>query len=332
MADHGWPVNSDAKFTLILPENQLWSGGGSVLNRNLVGLSNTRPSVLSVAEQYRGGIQLVTANRSPRGRNEIVWMPQNAWPWHYPRARPDELHRIVGLRVASRASAYRAIAMIRIGPMIPASAIMPSSKEHTVVHNVLDEAFEDLFRNVLENSIQSSKSERYFCMVGTIWSYRNVELLLRGYIEYRARGGSIGLRVLGPISSASYSKKLAALADAAEAKLFPTRLERVEAITQMVGAAAVVFPSSVEASPVSVLEADSLGVHSILSRIPAHEDIVVKRSVRSCSYFSSASELASCFERAERSDLSVRPRTAGERSATRAEWEEDVTQRLEAIA
>ena len=258
-----------------------WSGGGRVVLDNLAEAASAG-DVLRVGP--RGGTPLIPRNVPTSLRSLLhpfVWMPQNALPWGPPAPGEAGLQR--QLRVASSVVAARARAMVRISGAIPPLRRRPTS---AVLHNVLDEAFEDLVGGLVPTQHGS------FVCVGSAHSYRALPQLIRGFATYRASGGRTDLLIQTSAGTPSEGRLIAAAAEQVPGLQVRTGgAERAEVAALMLGSAGVVFPSLVEASPVTLLEAQALGRSVACSDIMAHRELL--DGSRVVDFFTATSEAES---------------------------------------
>lgn len=241
-----------------------WSGGGSILSRNLAELIDDPESIIG---NNAAGPVLWPRNHAPLSMlrdRKFIYMPQNAWPWHGPYVGPKEASRFFALKGSSILAMRRCLGALRISESIPGSG--------PIVHNVLDRDFEKLPRG-------AEPKHPYILSVGTLAGYRNHETVIDAFERYRSLSSRrIRLVVLGRIDTATYSRYLGRRVAASPFRndilLESTKVERSKVVTAMAGAQLVVFPSLVEASPLSVLESLAVGATVIASDITGHQGIL----------------------------------------------------------
>lgn len=262
-------------MTPALPEYWLdtsgrWSGGGTVVIRNLLMASRLYPEVLAET-RVDGAVRLVPRN-VPARRSDLLgdfaWMPQNALPWG--PVAPHERTQQRLLRYASALAARRARALVRISGVVPPLSRRPTSP---VLHNVLDEEVE----KPLAAAAKVEPGEHFYA-AGSAHSYRRLPELVRGYALYRAGGGTADLRIQVSPGSPGSLKELMSAADGVPGVTISQGTEdRAGVLAAMAGSRGVIFPSSVEASPVTLLEALALGRPVACSRIVAHAELLASR-------------------------------------------------------
>ncbi len=249
-----------------------WSGGGRAVLENLKFACQLFPSKLTFSPG--AGLPLVPRNVVPwplihTGR--YVVMPQNSWAWHGPWGTPAEAFRRAKLKIASDLALSRAAGVIRISATIPGRNCV----RLPLLTNVLDPGFEDaLFEaHCLDDDSALPLRHAILC-VGEIASYRNLERLIDGYGRYREGGGGHSLLIVGGTQFQSYASRLRRRASQVEGtRVWTEALSRTRILTMLQRAAGVIFPSLVEASPITVLEAVCLSDRVVASDIPAHHEI-----------------------------------------------------------
>lgn len=242
-----------------------WSSGGSVVLNNLMLAADTSDGLLATAFRP-DAIPLIPRNAPTSwvkmGRR-FVWMPQNALPWGPPAPAERVLQR--KLRVVSEIARLRATAMVRISSALP--PLMRGSTS-PVLHNVLDEAFEGILEHLIPEDTGA------FITAGSAHSYRNLSVLARGYALYRTTGGQTPMVIqlsIGSPSEKALVVSLGAEIDGLEVR--ETDASRQTVANLMAGARGVILSSSVEASPVTLLEAQAIGVRVTCSDILAHREM-----------------------------------------------------------
>lgn len=224
----------------------------------------------------------------------FIYIPQNAWAWHGPASTIREFFRRNMLRICSEFARMRASRIVRIGPMIPDS-------ENCVdgfLPNTLDQSFETAFDESEKNpAVSWVGSKPYFIAPGSYWSYRNLEFLIEAYIDYhRSSDNPKNLVLVGPAAQARYFNKIKTLGENCEGIIvIGKKVPRAELLAAVAGSALCVFPSLVEASPVTVLEAASLGATIVAWDNPAHRYIEKHLAGGKLHYFTHHEELKMYF-------------------------------------
>ncbi|MGG5260601.1 glycosyltransferase [Phycicoccus avicenniae] len=242
-----------------------WSGGGGAVIANLA-FAAASDDVLTTTPGP-ATVPLVPRN-VPSSRSALlhpfVWMPQNALPWGPPSLEERSLQRT--LRLASTLVAARARALVRISGAIPPLPRRRPTSE--VLHNVLDTGFEEVLP-------EAAAPGNHFVSIGSAHGYRHLVPLARGYAEYRRRGGRTGLTIVTSAGSPAVDGSLADLAATVEGLTHHGGgVDRPGALRAMARSRGVLLPSSVEASPMTLLEARALGRPVACSRIRAHDELL----------------------------------------------------------
>jgi glycosyltransferase involved in cell wall biosynthesis len=254
-----------------------WSGGGSVVLSNLLAATVASGGLLTT-DAANGAIPVIPRN-IPTSWHQLagpfVWMPQNALPWGPPAPAERALQR--KLRMASELVSRRATAMIRISGALPPIAHGQTS---LVLHNVLDDAFEDIL------SLLIPANTNAFVTVGSAHSYRNLALLAQAFAAYRQSGGRTRLVVQMSTGTISEEKLVASLGEQIDGlEVRKGGVDRQGVANLMAGARGVILPSSIEASPVTLLEAQAIGLPLACSDIVAHRELGKSH----CMYFKASS-------------------------------------------
>lgn len=248
-----------------------WSGGGAVVLNNLRSAAELSDGLLTTSVQS-DSIPLIPRNAPTAWRQLLqafVWMPQNALPWGPPAAGERGLQR--KLRLVSEVARQRAIALVRISSAIPKLARGNSSP---VLHNVLDEEFESILANLEPDNTGA------FVAVGSAISYRNLSGLALGYALYRQSGGETPMVIQSSGGTPSEMALLLSVSrDTDGLEIRQADADRQGVANLMSGARGLIFPSSVEASPVTLLEAQALGIPIACSNIVAHKELSETDSV-----------------------------------------------------
>ncbi len=300
-----------------------WSGGGRVVLDNLAVAA--RPG--GVLGPHPDASTPLIPRNVPTSLGSLlhpfVWMPQNALPWGV-RA-PGEVRLQRQLRVASSLVAARATAMVRISGAIPPLRRRPTSE---VLHNVLDASFDDLVADLTPTEHGS------FLCVGSAHSYRAIPQLIRGYASYRATGGGTGLLVQTSAGTPSEEILIAAAAEQVPGlRLRSGGAGRAEVASLMLGSAGVVLPSLIEASPVTLLEAQALGRSLTCSNIVAHRELLTADAAANTFNPRSEADTAAALHRLdERGPVAQHELTQPQvRHLRREEWCQDVRDFLDQV-
>lgn len=235
-------------------------------------------------------------------------MPQNAWPWHSPPPRAKPLARWAALRMLSEAYLRRAVDVIRIGHSIP-----PRRKEFAeeILRNVLDEGFEAALASSL--CVAPCPWRHRILVVGSLSPYRSV-----GTVLHAVRRESHSIHFAGAV-----------VRDFSIPKATSGPLQRPELLHAMRHSMVTVFPSEVEASPVSVLEAEAVGANTVMSDIQGHRDV----ASRPTHWFTpkDPAALRSTLREAIVQPLEGRLSNQEERSEQRARWLRALRDRVRAV-
>lgn len=248
-----------------------WSGGGSVVLNNLAAAAEASDGLLTTAAP-KGAIPVVPRNIPTSWRQltrPFVWMPQNALPWGPPAPAERALQR--KLRMASELASKRATAMIRISGALPP---MVRGRTSPVLHNVLDNAFEEILGHLVPTNIDA------FLAAGSAHSYRNLAMLARGYAAYRQSGGHTRLTIQMSTGTPAEEERVTCLGQQIDGlEVRKGGADRQDIANLMAGASGVILPSSIEASPVTLLEAQAIGVPLACSDIVAHRELGESRGI-----------------------------------------------------
>lgn len=248
-----------------------WSSGGSVVLNNLMLAADASDGLLTSAARPEA-IPVIPRNAPTswaQMSRPFVWMPQNALPWGPPA--PAERGLQLKLRLVSEAVRLRALAMVRISSALPP---LMRGKTSPVLHNVLDEAFEAILECLIPEDTGA------FMTAGSAHSYRNLSSLAKGYSEYRNAGGKTPMVIQMSSGSPTEEALLASLgAKIAGLDVRGGGASRQAVANLMAGARGVILPSSVEASPVTLLEAEAIGVPVACSDIVAHHEMSKSDSI-----------------------------------------------------
>lgn len=222
----------------------------------------------------RTPIYLVPRNIGPPWvlGHHFLYMPQNALGWSSGSFPNTSFRYMASLRFGTHLFASRAIGIIPIARNVPRAQIAP-------LQNVLDAGYDE----ALSQSTSVSRRSNYVGAIvafGPFGGYKNTETLLRGFETYRRQGGTLRLVLIGVAWPSASAPIRQAVASAPSVTWQEAWLSRAEMIWVMERAAATVFPSICEASPVTILEALAVGSPVIASDIQAHRDIIHSRQGR----------------------------------------------------
>lgn len=302
------------------PPQQTWSGGGKAVlsNLSLVESKVRARAAVIVPRNYVPPQLLVGGN--------YVYMPQNAWPWSPYSYGREELVRRSALRCASWLGEIRCLALVRMSRAIPPPT---RSVPQIVLPNVLDVGFESQLRKA--QAVQESPFRGKIACIGSIDSYRNLDVLIPAHQRYLREGGSKALRIQGVPGSRAYLKRIGLQAQRAVGVEFvPRPLPRYWVLAALRDAFSAVFPSLVEASPLGVLEGLVLNGRVYLSDIPGHRD-TVDDGLPEGQFFDprQRESIVRALTRAENREPEARLaegiRTPEQRKARRLEWADELS-------
>lgn len=261
-----------------------WSGGGENM------LSN---AALAATDEGSSQYPVILKNVVPLSllfSGNYIYMPQNAWAWHGPVENIKEFTRRNLLKMCSIAAMLRARRCIRIGPMIPKKANSWSQ----YLPNTLDESFELALDESLNlKGLNWLPDGDFFLVPGSFWSYRNHSLVIQAYSRYREScENPVDMVIVGPSSQVRYVEKIRKACSKIEGiSLVGRKVARSEVLFAMKAAQLCIFPSLVEASPVSVLEAAVLNAKCTASDISAHKFMCSYHKISNFSFFETPSAL-----------------------------------------
>ena len=243
-----------------LLETGRWSGGGLAVNRNILeALSRVRvpPGRPPVAVCARNAVpRRLLASSQP-----WFYVPQSALPWIDPRwLTTRELARAAALRLASDLALRRASGVVCLSTAIPTPARAPS----IVLPNVLDADFEDVLTAAGASAPSGDGAEIVY--VGSAAPFRRADDVVRAFSIYRKRGGRRHLTVIAPGRPTDDRDDLPVRTLASAA--------RADVVSAFLRSRVAVFPSAIEASPVSLLEAVACGCTIIATRIAGHVETI----------------------------------------------------------
>ena len=310
----------------ILESGGRWSGGGRAAVDNLA-------EAVALANERAGGAlrpsaviprNVVSAQRLWQGG--YLLMPQNALPWlRKPLPLRIEKHRAL-LLAGSLASATRARRMLRISSAIPD---LKGNGEQPI-HNVLDRQFEaDL---ATSDSLVGRYEEEWGDAVvvpGTVGSYKNTALVLRAFRAYERSGGPFRLLLVGPPATPGIQRLLRQrIPEHDGVSWVPRSVDRPALVALLRASAAVLLPSCVEASPITLMEAVAVAKHVIASDLVGHTELLApyRHNVRFFDPRSSGAlkEALLTLDRGYTTDTDPQLTTTPGRAAIRQRWVERV--------
>lgn len=304
-----------------------WSGGGAAVVANLALLAPRFPDCF-VADARDADLWLVPRNwpgwRTVATRRFML-MPQNAWPWYSERIPNAQSPRRLALRGASAVALRRCVGVLRIAPSIPTFG-RPAS---AVIPNVLDEGFEEALAGA--NGFHPEVDEAVVS-VGSAMGYRNYEGLIDGYRRYRASGGRLGLVLAG-----SGTSRLLAVDEVPGLEIIDRSLPREEVLGLFQHARAVVFPSFVEASPLTVLEALEVSPRVASADVPGTRSTVAAHGGLEPSWFdprdpSAIAETLLVFEGSAPTRTALDGGSPGRRAHARERWADEMMSAIRNVA
>ncbi|WP_141244313.1 glycosyltransferase [Dietzia natronolimnaea] len=249
-----------------------WSGGGNAFLNNAKEAA-ARHDVLNGGPE---SVPMIVRNTpTPLGTAPGPFMlaPQNAWPWRFAGATHRELARVLPLRLASERTMRKRIGLLRISSAIPERGDPKTMSP--VIHNVLDSGYEAA---LLESStITVPEAQDAIVCLGSVYSYRNMDSVVRAYERYVTTGGNAPLFLAGaPGDRATVNalKQSISSVSAGQITLVEKGLKRAECLAAFRDARVVIQSSVIEASPFSVLESLSVNSRTVLSNISANREIL----------------------------------------------------------
>jgi len=245
----------------LVDDGRLLSGGAHAVFRNARALARRHPSLFS---DDADAMPIYFRNTVPTRdllSGRFAYMPQNGWPWDGLVAGARERLRRVHLLSQSELAMARTAVAIRTGPTVP----QRRRAAHGIHTNPLDDGFEEALARVPEAS-DVGLPPGALLSVGSAWGYRRFPVLLAGYEAYRRAGGTrpLALVTWGPLVEATRA------AAGPGVVLVDQHLDRHDVLGLIDRCHATVFPSSVEASPLTILEAAALGARIVATDIPGH--------------------------------------------------------------
>ena len=257
---------SKKKIELSIDKRDRWSGGGHVVLDNIIE-AVAADERISINFECTRGLRLVITNK-PSMRDYIkggyVYMPQNSWAWIGPWDREKGLiFKRLMLIIMSRFALMRASHVIRLSESIPHTV------RSSILPNVLDTAFDDI----------KTKSEKEFrigggglYMFGGSISYRNqlsVASYLNscGYLEKENK--HLTIRTY-EISKVELKKTIYLGKSCSKITVISKRCCREKLLSEAKCIGLVIFSSLAEASPISLLEVQSLGIPFLTTNIPGY--------------------------------------------------------------
>lgn len=254
-----------------------WSGGGSVMVRNLHMAAALYPDVFTF-DPHEPSIPLVPRNVPAGGllrSRPYLLAPQNALPWASVTGTAGDVWLAARLRVASDVALRVAKGVLRISAAIPRR--LAAGPVSAVLHNVLDEGFEHAWTAGAVPAAEPLMPDAggSLLTVGSLQSYRNLPRLIAAHQVYRREGGRLPLLIAGPPGPPGALRRIKAAAfDREGVTLVARPLPRPAVIRAMRQADAVILPSLVEASPLTLLEAVAVNSRVAASDLAANRDIL----------------------------------------------------------
>jgi glycosyltransferase involved in cell wall biosynthesis len=181
---------------------------------------------------------------------------------------------VLGLRLVGSFYARLCSAQLRISSAVP--AFFRDERSSPVIHNVLDPAFEAALKESVAAAPLPGADNAFVCL-GSATGYRNLEMLVGAFADYRREGGSCDLVVAGPPTNAVVAARVARLCAALPGtSVWWGRASRPAVLATLTRARGVVLPSLVEASPLSLLEALVVNQRVIASDIAGHREVIAE--------------------------------------------------------
>ena len=264
-----------------------WSGGGLAFLNNAQ-FAAKRHSFLNGSSKL--SVPIIARNTvSPKmWGSKYVLVPQNAWPYSKFQLG-DDFRRWAALKGLGYISTNRAQSVIRISGALP-----PSETASEPIHNVLDSSFEEAYTAL--NPI--NKAQNYILVLGSWTKFRNLSFVAQAFKSYIERGGQSHLRIVGSGSHKQVRDTERLFFDIPNVHLDVNWYSKSDCLNLMTKAKVVVFPSRVEASPFSLLEALAVNQNVLASDILGHRELIQKHQGHSESMLfplSDPSELTSKF-------------------------------------
>lgn len=260
------PVQLPSGRTLLV-EDRLSGQGGAVVDRNLaVALSELPPASHADLTLVTKGT--VEPSRLVRSGSPFLLLPQNAWVWIPGFRGAKDGARKYALKAMSALSARRSVGVVRISDQIRAFG----APTQPVLPNVLDVGFEDHVSGDLPERADGGPIK--VIAPGSITSYRGSEHVVEACRELRRSGLEIELEIAGPAHNpATVDLLKQAAAESSWIRLRAERCPRGEVISSMATSSVTVLSSSVEASPISLLEALAVAPGVVATDIRGHREI-----------------------------------------------------------
>ena len=249
-----------------IKDRKTWSGGGSIVLSNFQQLEKVYPALLTVSDSRVDGTPLVLRNTVPVTqmlKGPFIVLPQNSWAWTGKASKDMYLiAKRAALRITGDLSLNQCMGAIRLCNSIPPSR----SGEDILLPNVLDKDFEAIYNGLGEKSKKSGTRVAY--SFGGCIEYRDYPTLVSAVLE----SGDVEKLVVRThiFSQQEYKKLLRMTENSAKVEFRIGRLSREELLREASDFYLIVFPSTAEASPLSLLEVQALGIPYCLSNIPGH--------------------------------------------------------------
>lgn len=238
--------------------------------RNLLGACDNK---ILFANASLGRIPLIPRNfpSLPLSAHPYALAPQNAWPWSRKSYALRDLPRLASLRVASEVGMRKASLVLRISSAIPDIG----NTGESILHNVLDADFDKVLAEAATTT--PVRTGALVCL-GSLTRYRNVERLIAGHQYYIQQGGSRPLLIAGS-SSDRYGRHLERISrESLGVYTSFSENSRAQFLSLMLNNHGVIFPSVVEASPFTLLEALAINGNLAASNIVGHIELLTANS------------------------------------------------------
>ena len=305
-----------------------WSGGGRVLRCNVDKLIEKNSSLASDT-----GIPVFFKNVVPIRhlfKGDFVYVPQNAWAWEGPAYYYSERIRRFIIRVFSLIAIKRCLFLVRIGPSIPRSV----RGEDFILENVLDIEFDRILTTLPEMTPPSwLPTSDYIFVPGSFWTYRNLEIVIDSFKAYKLKTQTeISLVLAGPEGCDSYVKDICSHARLdKDIYIVSKRCSREDMIYSMKNSFMVIFPSLVEASPITLLEAMACECRCIAWSTKSHEHIINYSKTENIAMVQSGAEIVNYMEKPPSKSSGSIVHATG-REELRVTWESKFIQNLAQVS
>lgn len=260
----GYPDRDDDVVLVSVLTGGRWSGGAQAVQANIRFAAKRLPHLLST-DPGGGPPYLLLRNVAPlsllQANNDFVVLPQNLWAWEGPTSGAWEWWWRTRLFLASEVTLRRTRGVVRLSSRIPSRG----KELGGILPNVLDEGFDIALAN---SSFIPSFADEIVCFASDV-SYTNLAGLINAYAIYLRLGGRRRLHlVVHPIRGGVLENMTTSSACRVDFGFW----DRAHVVSAMRSCYAVVFPSLVEASPMTLLEALAVDCRIVLSDIPGHRE------------------------------------------------------------